>query len=120
MMEFSFEKLEVWKDAMGLAEMIYKMTKNIPEEEKYGIVSQIQRAAVSVSVNIAEGRGRHHVKEQIQFFYTSRGSLYEVITLLKLCLSLEFIDQNKYEKVIAKCESILSKLSGLINSLKET
>lgn len=119
-MEFSFEKLEVWRDAMKLVEEIYKMAKNLPEEEKYGIISQIQRAVISIPINIAEGRGRHHIKEQIQFFYTSRGSLYEVITLLKLCLSLKFIDNNEYKSIITKCENILGKLSGLINSLKES
>jgi len=117
-MEFSFEKLEAWKDAMKLAEVIYKMAKTLPEEEKYGIISQIQRAAISIPVNIAEGRGRYHIKEQMQFFYTARGSLYEVITLLKLCLSLEFIGQGEYKGIIIKCENVLSKLSGLINSLK--
>ena len=117
-MEFSFEKLDAWKDAMKLTEVIYKMTKIFPEEEKYGIISQIQRAAVSIPVNIAEGRGRYHTKEQIQFFYTARGSLYEVITLLKLSLSLRFIEQDKYNDAVIKCENVLSKLSGLINSLK--
>ena len=116
--EFSFEKLEAWKDAASLVELIYKMTKKFPEEEKYGIISQIQRAAVSIPVNIAEGRGRHHIKEQIQFFYIARGSLYEVITLLKLSLSLAFIKQQKYEEIVMQCENILRKLSGLIRSLK--
>ena len=116
-MEFSFEKLDVWKDSMALVERIYAMTKKFPVEERYGIISQIQRAVVSIPVNIAEGRGRHHIKEQIQFFYISRASLYEVVTLLKLSLSLNFIKQEQYEDVINKCEDILSKLSGLIKSL---
>jgi len=57
-------------------------------------------------------------KEQLQFFYTSRGSLYEVITLLKLSLSLGFVKRGEYEEIIKKCEDILRKLSGLIRSLK--
>lgn len=117
-MRFSFEKLEVWQDGVKLVEEIYKMTKRFPEEERYGIISQVQRAAVSIPVNIAEGRGRYHIKEQKQFFYTSRGSLYEVITLLKLSLSLNFIQQHTYEQIISQCETIMRKLSGLINSLK--
>ena len=117
-MQFSFEKLDVWKESMSLVKEIYKMTKKFPDEERYGIISQIQRAAVSIPVNIAEGRGRQHTKEQIQFLYTSRGSLYEVITLLKLSLSLDFIKQEQYDSAIDRCENILRKLSGLINALK--
>ena len=117
-MKFSFEKLDVWQEAVSLVEVIYNMARKFPEEERYGIISQIQRAAVSIPVNIAEGRGRHHIKEQIQFFYTSRGSLYEVITLLKLSLSLGFIKQEQYDDTVNKCENILRRLSGLINALK--
>jgi len=117
-MKFSFEKLDVWKEAMSLVKEIYKMSRKFPDEERYGVISQIQRAAVSIPVNIAEGRGRRHTKEQIQFFYTSRGSLYEIITLLKVSLSLDFITQGEYNSAIGRCENILRKLSGLINALK--
>ena len=119
-MRFPFEDLKVWQEAVELAKEIYKLTKKFPKHERFGLISQIQRAATSIPLNIAEGKGRFHKKEFIQFLYNARGSLYEVITLLKISLELEYIGSDQYGEAIKRYESIQSKLAGLINSLKES
>ncbi len=117
-MKFAFENLEVWNQAMSLIEAVYKVTQGFPTHEQFGLTSQVRRAAVSVAANIAEGKGRYHKKEFIQFLYTARGSLYEVITLLQLAKSLQYLNESQHQQVIQSSEQIMSKLSGLINSLK--
>ncbi|MBI4401788.1 MAG: four helix bundle protein [Nitrospirae bacterium] len=117
-MEFHFERLTVWQEAMELVAMVYRMTRSFPQEEKFGLVSQLQRAVVSVPANIAEGRGRYHRKEFIQFLYMARGSLYETITLLKTAGKLGYLDPVNQELLLGCCQKIGSQLSGLINSLK--
>ena len=117
-MTFAFEKLEVWHNAMKLAKAIYEATQTFPAQEQYGLTSQVRRAAVSIPANIAEGKGRYHKKEFIQFLYTARGSLYETITLLQLALTLKYLKEESYQQLIRETQVIVSQLSGLINSLK--
>jgi four helix bundle protein len=117
-MEFAFEKLEVWQRAMRLSEEIYKTTKDLPRAEQFGLTAQIRRAAVSVALNISEGKGRYHKKEFVQFLYQARGSLYETVTLLQLAVRLQYINKERYQGLVQIAESVMSKLSGLINSLK--
>jgi four helix bundle protein len=73
----SFEEMPVWQKAMKLADAIFSVTESLPKKEDYGLTSQIRRAALSVSGNIAEGFGRKHTKDKLQFYYASRGSLLE-------------------------------------------
>ena len=117
-MEYQFEKLKVWQMGMALAEKIYKATKDFPKEEQYGITAQIRRAAVSVPLNIAEGKGRYHTKAFIQFLYQARGSLYEVMTLLKLCMVLMYLKEKDKQELQNLCWDISGGINGLINSLK--
>ena len=117
-MDLSFENLEVWRDAMDLAVDIYRVTESFPKEEQFGVKSQLRRATTSIALNIAEGKGRYHDKEFVQFLYFARGSLYETITLLKLAMRLSYITQNQSHHALQSCFNIMSKLSGLINSLK--
>ena len=117
-MNFAFENLDVWHKAMELVELIYKVTQTFPANEQFGLISQLRRAAVSVPANIAEGKGRYHRKEFVQFLYNARGSLYEVITLLRLALSLRYLNQQQCQQSMQLTQQIMSKLSGLINSLK--
>ena len=116
--QYSFERLEVWQEAMQLAARVYQITKTFPKDEWYGIVSQMRRAAASIPANIAEGRGRFSKKEQVQFFYNARGSLYELLTFLKLVLQLDYLKQSDYLEAEMLCNSVLGKLSGLINAMK--
>ena len=104
---------------MELVERVYQVTKSFPKDELYGITNQIRRAVVSIPVNIAEGRGRYHKKEQVQFFYNARGSLYEVITFLKISVKLGYVSDDQAIQLQEWCQRVLGKLSGLINSLKK-
>jgi hypothetical protein len=71
-MEYQFEKLKIWQMGMDMAQQIYVVTKQFPDEEKFGLIAQMRRAAFSVPSNIAEGKGRFHTKEFIQFLYIAR------------------------------------------------
>ncbi|MBU2101913.1 MAG: four helix bundle protein, partial [Candidatus Omnitrophica bacterium] len=75
-------------------------------------------ASLSISLNIAEGKGRYSNKEFKQFLFLSRGSLYETITLLKLCLRLKYLSEERYQELIKDCEAMQSKVAGLLNYLK--
>lgn len=117
-MKFNFEELDVWKISFDLAEKIYGVTKDFPKDEMYGITSQVRRSALSISLNIAEGKGRYSNKEYKQFLFVSRGSLYETITLLKMCAKLGYLSKEQYDILIGCCEQIQSKIGGLLNYLK--
>ena len=80
----NYKKLDVWIFSMETIKEIYKLTNLYPKEEKYGLISQTNRAAVSILANIAEGLGRNYKKDTIQFLHISRGSAYEVETLLSV------------------------------------
>ena len=107
--------LDVWKKAMDLVENIYNITSKFPVEEKYGLVSQIRRAAVSIPSNIAEGAGRNSNKEFIQYLYVSMGSLSEVETQLLIAQRLNFLSNKiSFESI----DSVRKMTVGLINYLK--
>lgn len=117
-MKFSFEDLDVWKISFDFAEKVYLVTRNFPKEELYGLTSQFRRASLSISLNIAEGKGRYSNKEFKQFLFIARGSLYESVTLIKMCLSLKYLTDKQYQELMIYCENIQSKISGLLNYLK--
>lgn len=83
-MRTKYEDLRVWVDAINLADVVYKTTRSFPRREDFGLTAQIRRSAVSIPANIAEGCGRYHTREFIQFLYVARGSLFELMTLLTL------------------------------------
>ncbi len=112
----SHKDLEVYKKGMDLVEDTYKITKRLPTEEKFGLISQMRRAAVSIVSNIAEGAARKNTKEYIQFLHISRASLSELETQLDICLRLGYIEQN--DTRTKNINHIVSMLSGLITSLK--
>ena len=103
---------------MELVEQIYRVTKPFPKDEQFGLVSQMRRAVVSIPVNIAEGKGRYHTKSFIQFLYTARGSLYELMTLLKLAERLQYLTQQQVNDLLTLCSDLSGGLNGLINALK--
>jgi len=108
--------LKVYQKAMDLVTEIYQVTKSFPVEEKYGLTSQIRRAAISIPSNIAEGSARKSTKEYIQFLYHSLGSAAEIETQLDLSKRLEFIDN--IEPINKSNSEIIYMLTGLIKSLK--
>ena len=94
----SYKDLKVWQRAYQLCLEIYKITKGFPDEEKYGIISQLRRAAVSVPSNISEGYGRKTTPEYIQFLYIAYGSVCEMETQILLSGDLGFIDKGELDQ----------------------
>jgi four helix bundle protein len=112
--EKAHKKLRVWQDAMALVKMIYEATSTLPSEEKFGLVSQMRRAAVSVPSNIAEGAARQSKKESIQFYVIARGSLSELDTQLELCESLTLLQSSQISGVSSQVDKVDGLLNGLI------
>lgn len=110
--------LDVWKSSIELVKLAYENTRGFPDEEKFGIISQIRRAAVSVPSNIAEGAARNHDKEFIQFLYISLGSLSELETLFIIANELNYSDKEVTDKLINIIETNKKLILGLIKYLK--
>jgi len=114
----SFRDLRVWQETMKLAREVYLDTTNFPKHELYGLTQQIRRAAVSVSSNVAEGKGRHSDREFAHFLFDARGSLLELQTQLMLAEELEYLSAADTQRLLALAECVGCALSGLINSLR--
>ena len=115
----TFEDLETWQIAHGLVVEIYKITKRYPKDELYGIVSQLRRAALSITANIAEGFSRYHYKDKIRFYYNARGSASEVRNCLILSKDMEYIAKEEYKNLSDGMEKVLRMINGLIRSIEE-
>lgn len=114
---FGFEKLDVWRKSVGLADEVYRLTRNFPDFEKFGLANQIRRAAVSISSNIAEGSGRESKKDFARFLQISYGSVMEVVSQLHVAQRQEFILQEDARDLYESCEEIARMISGLKRSL---
>lgn len=113
----SYRDLEVWKEAMDLSRHVYKITKNFPKEETFGLRLQSRRAAISIPSNIAEGFARGSRNDYKRFLMITRGSLYELETQMLLCENFEFITADDYHSFSIKAETVAKLLHGLIRSL---
>lgn len=109
-----FKELRVWQEAMELAKLVYKTTASFPTEEKYGLVSQLNRASVSVPSNIAEGAGRESNKEFIQYLNIALGSAFELETQIILAHSFGFIADDRFTFLIEQ----MDKTQRMINSFR--
>ena len=112
-MKSSYKDLEVWKLSMDLVETIYEITNELPDSEKFGLISQLRRAAVSVPSNIAEGQRRYSKQEMIRFASISLGSVGEIETQLELCERIYEVDCSTG---VEKCEVVSRMLLALIKS----
>ncbi len=112
-----YKDLLVWQKAMELARQVYRVSGTLPAEEKFGLISQLRRAAVSVPSNIAEGQARNTTGEFIQFISHAEGSLAELDTQLRLASDLEFIRQPSLEVVIPRVVELQKMLKALRRSL---
>ena len=108
--------LDVWKKSMALTSVIYQLTNELPKSERFGLISQMQRAAVSVPSNIAEGAARKSDKELIQFLMIALGSLSELETQYLLCVQLKFVKQD--DEVMNSMVNVKKLLLGFRNYLK--
>jgi len=109
--------LDVWKKSMLLAEQIYNLTKDFPTDEKYGLISQMKRAVISIPSNIAEGAARKGNKEFVQFMYIAMGSLSELETQILLSQRLQFA--NSVDNYLDQIEKIKQMLFGLIRYISK-
>lgn len=114
----SFEEMPVWQDSFNLADEIYNVIENFPKTEMYALADQLRRASVSISANIAEGFGRYHQFEKINFYYYARGSLSETKSLLLFALKRDYISKDKYNELESKISSIHANLNILIRKMK--
>lgn len=117
--EKDYKNLEVWKESRKLVSLIYSIVKLFPEDEKYGLTSQLKRASISVPSNIAEGIARKHNNETKQFFYIAKGSIYEIETQIYLALDLGFISQDKSVLIFNQVVTVRKLLIGFIKYLEK-
>ena len=115
----SFEELECWKKATALRKRLSILVKTFPSEEKYRLCDQIMRASRSVTANIAEGFGRFHYQENIQFCRQSRGSLYEIIDHLIVARDENYISNDDLTDLKKEIHECLAILNGFINYLSK-
>ena len=113
------KKLEVWKKAIELTVLIYKITTSFPEIEKFGLISQMRRAVISIASNIAEGAARQTKKEFAQFLHNAQGSLSELDTQLIIANRLGYLPDEVLKEVTEQLDSEDRMLTGLIKSLKK-
>ena len=110
---YSFEKLEVWIESKNFTKSIYLVTSKFPETEKYGLISQLRRASISICSNIAEGSARKSFKDKAHFTTMAFSSAVEVLNQLIICCELDFMSENEYFKLRGDLESITNKLNAL-------
>lgn len=115
----SFRDLIVWQKSMKLVTEVYLLSKTLPRDEQYGLVSQIRRSAVSIPSNIAEGYGRGSTGDYVRFLLISRGSLYELQTQLEICLNLEYIVEASFQNQYEKSREVERMLSSLIRKIED-
>ena len=115
---FSFEKLEVWQLSKKITIDIYQLTEKFPDKEKFGLSSQLRRAAVSVSSNIAEGSARKSLKDQAYMMERAFGSAVEIICQLIICYDLKYISSEDLQKNRIEIEKLTNKLNSYIKQLR--
>lgn len=115
-----YRNLDVWKKSMALIKDVYLTTKVFPKEEIYTLTSQTKRAAISVPANIAEGVGRNHKKDRLQFLHIARGSLYELETLLLIAVSLDFVIEQRSQLLMEQVKECLRLLNGLLTYFEKS
>src|SRR3990167_7288906 len=113
----SFTDLNAWKEGHQLVLMIYKITRSFPSDERFGLTNQIQRAAVSITSNIAEGFSRSSTKEKIQFYRISLGSLTEIQNQIIIARDLKYMDQITFSEVAEQSITVSKLINGLLKGV---
>jgi four helix bundle protein len=117
-MKFGYEDLKVWNMAVDFAVKVIELVENLETDRKhYRLFEQIEASSTSISMNLAEGKGRYSKKEFIHFSYIARGSLYETMTLLEIFRRKKWISTDKYTQLEEDAKEIASMIKGLINSI---
>jgi len=118
-MAFKFEKLEVWKMAIDMADDVHTLTRDFPKEEMFSLTSQMKRAADSISLNIAEGSTGQSDPEQGRFLGYSQRSALEVVNCLYLAVKRKYISQQDFDKFYSSLEKLVIKIQAFKNSIKK-
>ena len=113
----NYKQLIIWKKGIELVKAVYLLSKNFPTEEKFGMISQLTRAAVSVPANIAEGSSRHSEKDYARFIQIALGSAFEVQTYLVIAKEMEWISNEKTEPVESLVEEEIKMMYSFIRKL---
>jgi four helix bundle protein len=113
-----YKKLKVWQESHSFTIDIYTITKNFPNNENYGLISQIRRSASSIPTNIAEGCGQLDNGNLIRFLGMAKGSAFEAEYQLMLSKDLNYINKKEYDELNEKIQKIISMLTNLIKSLR--
>jgi four helix bundle protein len=114
---FSFEKLDVWKKSIAFADLVYQVTRPFPDDERFGLTSQMRRAAVSVSSNIDEGSSRFSKSDFARFLEIATGSVFEVVSQWFISRREGFLNEENFKRLCAAAEEQGRMLSGLRRSL---
>jgi len=117
MSKHNFKKLKVYQRAIEFAVEIYRLSREFPDEELYGLTSQIRRSATSISLNIAEGSGNSSEKEFRRFLEIALRSVYEVITCLEIAIRLNYCERKEFYRLIKEADEIAAMIEGFSKSL---
>ncbi|PZD78801.1 four helix bundle protein [Mesonia sp. K7] len=120
MRRHNFKKLQIWEEAMGLIDENYLLTSTLPDYEKYGLRTQMNRCSVSIASNISEGSSKRTDKHFIKFLEDSLGSSFEWETQLAVCFRQRFISEKLYFNLESKIQKLQSKISNFIDSLESS
>ena len=116
---FNFEKLDLWQESIQFADLVYELTGDFPDEERFGLTNQMRRAAVSISSNLAEGSSRVSQIDFSRFVEIAAGSLFAVVSQTTIALRRKMIAQSDYKRIHVAAETQSKMLSGLRRSLAE-
>jgi four helix bundle protein len=114
----SFKDMPIWESAINIAEDVFRLTESLPKKEDYGLTSQLRRAALSISANIAEAYGRHHVSDKINFYYFSRGSITETQSHLEYANRVGYINKDRSEELVKRLSQMYNDINKIIVTFK--
>jgi four helix bundle protein len=114
---FGFQKLEIYQLAKEIVKYNYELTKKFPSEEKFALVQQMNRAAVSIPSNIAEGTSRRSNKDKAHFINIAYGSLMELVCQMEISLEIGYIEQNEYDEFIRRTKNLSVKMSNYLRTI---
>jgi four helix bundle protein len=116
----NYKELTVWQKSVDFTVKLYKVTSRIPAEEKFGLISQMRRSAISISSNIAEGAGRKTLKDFFNFLGNALGSSFECSTQITISYKLQYISQKEFNELSESMDHIQKMIHGLQKSLLQT
>ena len=115
-----FTEMPVWKDANEVVKLVYSVCSTLPRSEDYALSSQLKRAALSITANIAEAFGRNHSKDKINFYIYARGSAFEVRNHLIIGMNLSLLKESDVQSIDKSCKDIIFSLNKIIKGLSST